>query len=225
MSKALIFDSGTLINLSMNGLLDLLPALKEQFKGKFLITKNVKYETVDRPIGIKRFELGALQVQNLIDSGTLELPSSIGVSEETLNSSTNELMDIANHYLQVKGQWVQIVSPAEMSCLALSSELKKQGIMSIIAIDERTTRLLAEKPQNLEQLMSEKIHQRVQLVASNFTIFSQYRFIRSSEIVYVAYKKGLIPLKGKKVLEALLYATKFKGSAISIQEIEELKKL
>jgi hypothetical protein len=41
----------------------------------------------------------------------------------------------------------------------------------------------------------------------------------------VAYKKGLIRLQGKKVLEAVLYATKFKGTAISFEEIETLKKL
>jgi hypothetical protein len=57
-------------------------------------------------------------------------------------------------------------------------------------------------------------------------IFSKFKFIRSSELVYVAYKKGIINLgNNKKVLEALLYATKFKGSSISFEEINELKRL
>jgi hypothetical protein len=73
--------------------------------------------------------------------------------------------------------------------------------------------------------MSEKLHKRAQIIAKDLRVFNQYRFIRSSEIVFVAYKKGLIRIAGKKALEAVLYATKFKGSAISFEEIESLKKL
>jgi len=59
----------------------------------------------------------------------------------------------------------------------------------------------------------------------NLKAFSKFKFIRSSEIVYAAYKKGIIKIKGKKALEALLYATKFKGAAISFEEIDILKRL
>lgn len=223
--KAVIFDSGTLINLSMNGLLYILESLKKNFQGKFLITRPVKYETIDRPMGIEKFELGAIRVQNLIDQGILEFPESLGISEEVIKKETDQLMDIANHYIQSQGSWIKIVSDAEMSCLALSDELSKIGIKSLIAIDERTTRILAERPENLERILSERLHQKVSLVAKEFSIFSKYRFIRSSEVVFVAYKKGLINLQGKKVLEALLYATKFKGASISFEEIDQLKKL
>jgi hypothetical protein len=41
----------------------------------------------------------------------------------------------------------------------------------------------------------------------------------------MAYKKRLIEIRDKHALEALLYATKFKGCAISWEEIEQLKKL
>lgn len=223
--KVVVFDSGTLINLSMNGLLYVLEGLKKISNSKFLITHEVKRETVDRPIGILQFELGALRIQNLIDKGVLEFPEVLGIQNQLIIEKTRELMDIANHFLQSKGQWIHIVSDAEMSCLALSDELSKQNIQNIIAIDERTTRLLAEKPENLEMIMQTKLHQKVDLVARDFSIFNKYKFIRSSELVFVAYKKGLVKLKGKKVLEALLYATKFKGSAISYEEIDELKKL
>ena len=73
--------------------------------------------------------------------------------------------------------------------------------------------------------MSDRLKLKVQMIAKDFHIFTKYRFIRSSELVYVAYKKGLVSLKGRRVLEALLYATKFKGSSISFEEIEELKGL
>ena len=223
--KALIFDSGTLINLSMNGLLYILEGLKKDFNGKFLVTEQIKQETIDRPIGIQRFELGAIQIQNLLDSGILELPDVLGIMPKDLEEETNKLLETANHYMQMRSHWIQIVSAGEMSCLALSDVLSKRGVETLIAIDERTTRMLAENPGALEKVMSEKLHQPVQLLESNFKAFASYKFIRSSELVYVAYKKGLVNLQGKKVLEALLYATKFHGAAISFEEIEELKKL
>lgn len=223
--KALIFDSGTLINLSMNGLLYILEHLKKDFDGKFLITKSVKYEVVDRPIGIKRFELGAIRVQNLIDAGILEFPDSLNVSEVELGKETKELMESANHFIQYKGNYMSIVSEAEISCLALSNQLEKKKIECMIAIDERTTRVLSENPESLAKMMSEKMHMNIKKASMNTHIFPNYKFIRSTELVFVAYKKGVINIHGKDVLDALLYATKFKGSSISFEEIEELKKL
>lgn len=223
--KALIFDSGTLINLSMNGLLYILEKLKKNFNGKFLITEAVKFETIDKPIGIPRFELGALIIKNLLDAEIIEMPNSVGISYEQLKRETAEMLDLANHYVNADGKWISIVSEAEMSCLALSNLLAEKGVENIIAIDERTTRILGEKPENLENLMSSKLHQRVEVVAKNFRIFAKYRFIRSSELVYVAYKKGLINLNSDKALEALLFATKYKGSSISFDEINILKKM
>lgn len=223
--KVLIFDSGALINLSMNGLLYILPELKKSFNGLFLITKAVKKEVVDRPITIHRFELGALRVQKLIEDKVLELPEKVGIDSKAIDGLTESLGNIANHYIQAQGRWIKIVSDGEMSCLALNDECEKLGFQTLIAIDERTTRLLAENPQALENLMTKKLHQRAKLIAKDFKIFEKYKFIRSSELVYVAYKKDILHLKGKKALEASLYATKFHGSSITFEEIEELKQL
>jgi hypothetical protein len=223
--KVLIFDSGTIINLSMNGLLDILIELKKSIDGKFLITESVKFEIVDKPIGITKFELGAIRVQNLIDEGVIELPGSLNVDNEELNKLTSKFEDEANHMIQIRGKWINIVSDAEMSCLALSSILNKKGIENIIAIDERTTRMLCENPMALERIMSMKLHQNVELASGDYAKEENFRFIRSSEIVYVAFKKGIIKLEGKKALEALIYATKFKGSSISLEEIDILKKM
>ena len=41
----------------------------------------------------------------------------------------------------------------------------------------------------------------------------------------VAYTKKILGLEGKKALEAALYAAKFKGAAISFEEIDTLKKM
>ena len=222
--KALIFDSGPLINLSMNGLLYILEELKKTFKGKFIITEQVKREVIDTPLSIERFELGAIRIQNLLTYGILEMPSSLGIDENKLRNDTKKLVDTVNHSVRIKSEPIHIVSDAEMSCLALSAELNEKNIDNLIAIDERTTRVLFESPENLEKLMTEKFHQPVKVDLQNLRGLKDHKFIRSPEIVYVAYKKGLVHLEGKKVLEALIFATKFKGSAISFDEINELKK-
>jgi UDP:flavonoid glycosyltransferase YjiC (YdhE family) len=119
---------------------------------------------------------------------------------------------------------MQVVSDAEMSCLALANEMKKQNHDVLVAIDERTARMLSEKPENLEQTMSAHLHKRVRF-EGNLNIIKDIKIVRSSELVYVAYKKGLIDLKDPESLEALIYATKYKGAAISWDEINQLKKL
>jgi len=185
----------------------------------------VKYEVVDRPIGIPRFELGELRVQNLIDAQVLELPEAFGIKEEKIKALTKDLVQAANSCIRIKGSWVSIVSEGEISCLALAKELEAQGHETMIAIDERTTRILAEKPENLEEIMSKKLHAHVKVDRKNLKVFEDFRFIRSTEIVFVAYKKNLLQVQGKKALEAALYATKYNGSSVSFEEIESMKKI
>lgn len=223
--RAIIFDSGTIINFTINGLLYILEDLKKIFKGKFLITQEVLNEIVNRPMKVQRFELGAIRAKHLVDEKILELPESIEIDSKSLKNETQKFMQIANKALKQGNQWVEIVSEAEISCLALSEELTRKGIKNIIAIDERTTRTIAEKPEKLEEIISKKIHSKVKLENPEIKIFKHFRFIRSSELVFVAYKKGLFHIKDKKMLEAALYATKFKGCSISFEEIKELKNM
>ena len=226
MSKVLIFDAGPIINLSMNGLIYILEDLKKNFKGKFVITPQVKNEIYDRPIKVKRFQLEALRVKALLDKGILEISDSLDIDQNQLKKDTQTLLNEANQLIECKSKkCAQIVSEGEISCLALSKQLTEKGIENLIAIDERTTRILSEKPENLVKLMSKKLHQTVVLRNRNFEAFKNFKFIRSTELVYVAFKKGLTKVKGKQAQEALLYATKFKGSSISFEEVETLKKL
>jgi len=223
--KVLICDSGILINLSLNGLLDILEKLKKDWNGKILITEQVKYETIDRPLNILRFKLGALRIESLLTKKIIELPSSLNISNEEIKIKTKELLEIANHSYKAKEGWVNIVSEGEVSCIAIGSILKEKGHEVIIATDERTIRLLFEDPKTLEKIMSKHLHQQVQFVSSYNDYSQKFNFIRTSEIVYVAYKKGLLGIENKQALDAALYATKFKGAAITFEEIEALKKI
>ncbi len=225
-SKAIIFDSGTLISFSMNGLTDEIKKLKSIFKGKFLITNDVKREIIDKPLTIKRFELEGLRLKQLLSEGVLEMPSSLEVKDNDITKKSNEILGMVNSIFVGKdGKNIHIIDTGETSCLALSHILTGKKIENVIAIDERTTRMLVENPEGLQNYLERKMHIRINSKKENLEYCKQFKIIRSTELIYVAYKKGLINLKGENVLDALLYAMKFKGAAISNDEISEIKKL
>ena len=223
--KALIFDSGSLISFSMNGILEELKKLKKSFNGKFLITKDVKREVIDKPLTIKRFELEALKIKQLLDEKILEMPDAIGVNDNQINQKTREFIDVANSSFVAHGKEIDIIDSGEASCLALGSILNEKKIETLIAVDERTLRLLVEKPENLKNILEGKLHTGIKLNKQDFNLFKQFKIIRSSELIYVAYKKGFVNLKNGNVLDALLWAMKFKGCSISGDEIREIKSI
>jgi len=225
MSKALIFDAGAIISLAMNGLFEELKSLKSVFKGKFIITQEVKYEIIDRPINIKKFELEALRLKQLFDEGVFEMPSSFGIKDAEITKKSKEFLEVANRTFFSRDREIKLLDMGETSCLALSRMLDEKKIDNILAVDERTLRMLVEKPENLDKLLSGKLHTSVTMDKKNFKFFEGFKIIRSAELVYIAHQKGLIKIKDKIVLDALLYAVKFKGCAISGDEIKEIKKL
>ena len=223
--KAIIFDSGSLISLSMAGLFDELVGLKKIFKGKFLITKEIKGEIIDKPMNIKKFELEAIRLKELLDVGVLEMPSSLKINDGEITKRTYEILQIANTTLRGRDRDIHLIDLGEASGLALSEILTKMGISNVLAVDERTTRMLCEKPENLRKLMEGKLHTSIVAKKENYDYFKDFRFIRSTELIYVAYKKGIVESKDPKLLDALLYALKFKGAAISDEEISEIKRM
>jgi len=224
--KAIIFDAGALITISMNGLDKELIRLKGIFDGVFLITQQVKKEVIDKPLTIKNFELEALRTKKLLDDKVIELADDYGLDNKSIENKSNEIMNIANSFFMSPKEPVRLLHLGEASCLALSEMLNKEKIKNVIVIDERTTRMLIEKPENLRELLIRKLHTNISLVKQNFAYFKNFQVIRSAELIYVAWRKGLVELKdGIFILDALLYAIKSKGCAISSDEIEEIKKL
>ncbi len=225
MTKIAILDSSTLINLAMNSLLDLLPSLKKTFGIRFVFTRQIKYEVIDKPLNIKRFHLGALMIKKLFDQKIIELPSSIQIKDENIQTKSREILRIMNNVFIARDRKMSIIHDGEASCIALSMILNEQNIENIIIIDERSTRMLIEKPNNLHALFEKKLHQNIQYNKKGLDSFKNIRFIRSSELVYIAQKNNLVNLHDGNVLEALLYAVKFKGCTISIDEINEALKV
>ena len=223
--KVIVFDSGALISLSLNGITEIVEDLKKDFKGKFLITSEIKREIIDFPIKVKRFELEALKLKNLFDRNILESPSSIGIKDSDIFQKANEILDLANNCFVGDGKAIKLINGGEASCLALSTILTQKGIKNVLAVDERTTRMLVENQEELKNFLERKLHVKIKICEKSSPFFRNFKIIRSPEIVYVAYKKNLIKLKDKNILDALLYAVKFKGASISNEEIEEMKRI
>lgn len=225
--RVLIFDASTLISLSMAGLLNELKELKKNFNGKFVIPYLVKKEIIDKPIKINRFRLEAMKLQELVDDKTLEFPTSLGINRQDVESSANEILNMANSLFvsEKDGQKIHLIDLGECGCLALSKILDKKGIQNVIAIDERTTRSLTENPEELKSYLEGRLHTRIKVNQKAVDFFKSFKYIRSTELIYVAYKKGLMQFKNGGRLEALLYALKYKGAAISGKEIQELSKM
>lgn len=224
-SNVIVFDSGALISFSMNGITKMVKELKGVFKGKFIITPEVKKEIIDTPIKIKRFQLEALKLKHLLDEGVLEMPSSLGIKDSDIQKKSEEMRDFANSIFNGGGKDIKIMDVGEASCLALSEILNEKKIKNVIAIDERTTRVLIEKPENLQKFLEKKLHVKISVDGKKLDSFKNYKVIRSPELIYIAYKKGLVKLKSEKALDSLLHAMKFKGASISNGEIEEIKNI
>lgn len=222
--KYLIFDAGPIISLTMNGMLPILKKLKKIFNGEFILTPAVKKEVVDRPMKIKKFKLEAIQVRNIIEQGVFKISTDI-ISQQKLEKEMNRILKIANSILRTTHgkKKIKIIQEGEASCLAFSNLCEAENV---IVIDERTTRMLTEIPAEFEKIMENKLHISLDAEPNLLKQLKNFKFIRSSELLFIAYKKNLIEIeKTQDLLDALLYGTKFKGCAISSNEIEEMKKL
>jgi len=222
--KYLVFDAGPIISITMNGMLPVIEKLKEVFPGEFILTPQVKREVIDRPMKIKKYKLEAIQVKDMTERGIFKMSSEV-VPDEKLTQEIKKILKITNGALrssQTKEK-IKIIHDGEASCLAFSNLCNCDNV---IVIDERTTRLLTEAPQNLEKLMEKKLHMPLDAELPLLESLKKFRFIRSPELLFIAHKKNLLPMKStKESLDAVLYGMKFKGAAISSQEIEDMKKL
>lgn len=227
MEKSIIFDAGPIISLAMNDLLIVLEPLKKRFGGRFLIPAFVKRELVDRPLQSKKFKFEAMRVLSLINKGVLEV-----IGEEKVSAMTKQLMDLANTSFSTKGGFMQIVHNGEMQALAAAVLMGS----SAFVVDERTTRMLMESPDRLQDLMEHKLHTKISINRKNLGQFrkqtNSIKLIRSTELAIVAYDMGLLDTylpsmqnPEKELLDGVLWGIKLNGCSISEREIETIIKV
>jgi hypothetical protein len=218
--KALVFDTGPIITLTMNNLVWLLRHLKKRFKGRFYITPCVKRELVDRPLETKKFKLEALQTLRLINRKLFTI-----VPEERIRETADRLLNYANNIYMAHDHTIAIVHYGEMEALAAALHTEA----SAMVIDERTTRKLIEEPVALKHILEKKLHTHITMRADHLSDFKELtkhvHVIRSFELVVIAHDMGLLDpyLSGRnahqQLLEAALWAVKLNGCAVSQEEI------
>src|SRR3989338_2608587 len=148
--KSMVFDSSTIISLSLNNLLYLLPDLKHRFQGQFFITESVKKELIDNPMHTRKFKLEALQIHQLVLDNTLEIYG------QQLEKQTQHLLNLINNLFKAENHFIRLVDRAEVESLALANLLK-----ATYAVDERTIRMLVENPNELKDLFEKKLHTKI----------------------------------------------------------------
>ncbi len=219
--KFLIFDAGPLISLTLSGKLDILEKLKKNGI-EFVVTPQVKREVIDKAMTIKKYKLEAIEIAELIIKGVLK-ESKDFVKEEDLAKETIEVLSLSKKIISSGTEKINLIQEGEASCLAFSKLCKSENL---IVIDERTTRLISESVENLKNLMEKKLHARLEVNKKSLVYFKEFRYIRSSELIFLAFKRNFIGLKkDKETLDALLYSLKFHGAAISSREIDEMKEM
>jgi len=225
--KSIVFDAGPVISLTTNNLLWVLERLKREFDGEFYIPPAVKYELIERPLSSKKFKFEALQVMSNVKKDTLKI-----IDTPQIKLLAEELLQLANHTFKIKGNWLTIVHYAEMEVLATAIIMNT----SATVIDERTTKLLIEAPQELVKVFEGMFGSRVYIDQKNFDKVKNWvkniKVIRSVELLMVAFEKGILNdyiIDGKEpkktLVDSLLWGVKLHGCAISRREIEELVRL
>jgi hypothetical protein len=230
--KALIFDSGPVISLTMNNLLWTLEPLKDRFQGDFFITRTVYKELVLQPLETKKYKFEAMQILPLIAKGVLKIYQHAALHETTL-----QLLEKANKCFIAEKRSLQIVHHADMEAVAAAI---LSGADAIV-FDERTTRVLIENPLSLEEHLGRKLHtvirgDRKSLLEIKARI-GGLKVLRSVELIAIAFNLGLldryiiegeeqlIPDLKPKLLEGALWGLKLSGCSVRTDEIEEVMHL
>ncbi len=212
----MIFDASTLISISQTCLVNLLAGLKREMNADFIVPKSVYYEAVERPISIKRFELNAIRIKKVIEENGFKV---MACENKGL---FDEIAEIANTCFFIKRKPIKLLQRGEIEALALIKELGARAF----AIDERTTRMLLEAPEQLRKILQARRRIDIKINQSNVKalalMFSDVTMIRSVELIALAEEFGLLENelpKGAQSLEAALFAAKYSGCAVSAREI------
>lgn len=220
--ESIVCDSSALISLAAVGHLPVLAFMRGFFCGEFIISGEVKRECVDEPLKAKSHTLTALRLQLALNDGVIAVESPRGLSRRA-----DDVLWVANNMFYAGGRPLTVMHRGEAESVALALEL---GVPNLL-IDERTTRMLMEKPELLRQhfglelgrevLLNEKYAQRFRRMTEGLEAF------RSSELLILAYERGYFARFGQQerhALEASLYSVKFAGCSIGFSEIAEYAK-
>lgn len=217
--KKIVVDSSSLITMSDSCIIKMMQYLSEIENIRFVIPESVYYESVERPLQIKRFELNAIRIRTAVQSGYME----IAKTTPAVKKSMQELNTVTANIMSADGKKIHLINLGEAETLALMKEIDSR----ILLIDERTTRMLIEEPENVMAFLERKHKSKITLDKGEMSkfrkLFDEIHVIRSVELIALAYEDGAFEkeiIKTKQSLEAALFAAKYGGCAVSAKEIK-----
>ena len=217
--KKIVLDSSTIITISDNCMIKILKALSEREGISFLIPESVYRESVETPLRIRRFELNAIRIRDAVLEGYLTLVK----SGPEVRSRLQGLQENADRLCTADGQRMRLLHIGEMETLALAKEINADAL----GIDERTTRMLVEEPENMLAFLRKRHSGKILMdhgaVEEFRRVYGNTKIFRSTEIIALAYEDGSFEgelSSTKQSLEAALFAAKYAGCAVSTDEIK-----
>ncbi|MCD6414734.1 MAG: hypothetical protein J7L23_03870 [Candidatus Diapherotrites archaeon] len=210
----IVCDSSSIISLSENCLLNLLP----RFKVDFVVPRSVEKELVDKPLRVDEFEFKALRLREAINEGIIQVKDVPGVHKRA-----EQILAEANSLFTPR---IKILHEGEAECMAM---LELTDVNTLL-VDERTTRLIIEDIIALGNFIQSRASFKLRMDREKAMAlqerFSDVTVLRSTELIAVAYEKGLLNNLGDgHLLHASLYALKYSGCAITKGEIKEYLQL
>ncbi len=232
-SGKLVFDAGPIIALTLTGLLDEVARVAERSGVQYRVPRPVERELIDHPLETRKYAFEAYRVIQYFERGIFRLESSHRLRRQAVS-----LLNLANSLFKAHGEWLRIVSLAEIAVLVHALEHD-----AIAVIDERSARMLVEQPRHLAEWMSRKLHTRVTLDSDHLRVWKNalrgLRIVRSVDLVFSLALEGylehyvphhdLLIKRGmqhahafsqRHVVESALWGLKLNGCSVGRGEIE-----
>ena len=220
LERTIVVDSSSIITISDNCMIKVVRNLAQISGIKFVLPESVYEESVVRPLSIKRYELNAVRIKDAVQDGYI----SVVRTTQSVARAMDEIGEASDRICTAGGKALKLIQRGETEALALANEL---GVKTVL-VDERTTRMLVEEPQNMHGVL-ERRHERKIVInpdaAHRFMgMFENFKIVRSVELIALAYESGAFGEelhKSREALEASLWAAKYAGCAVSEDEIRK----
>ncbi|MDO8428501.1 MAG: hypothetical protein Q7S92_04785 [Candidatus Diapherotrites archaeon] len=219
MNTIIVLDSSALISLSETCLFDVFRALNKKLGIQFIMSQGVAEESIETPSTIKRFQLSSERIQKGLNEKWIQVAQMNSESK----ALEERMVSLCGKLFHSNGKFIQILHKGEAESLALMQQVNSR----ILCMDEKTTRMLIETPNELRELIQRRQGINIQV---NSTILNELNqiipkpiIIRSTELIALAYEEGLLNetiTNTIKAARAALYAVKYAGCAVSEEEIE-----
>jgi len=210
-----VCDASSLISIVSTCFANSLKELVKTLGLELYISKTVYKECIERPITIKRYELSAVRLKQAVKQGWIK------VFKEKLYDEMKRIQKTANKIYKINNRPLELVHEGEAESLALMKRLSAK----IFIIDERTTRMIIESPEQLAVRLRKKYNAEVAINKKALREFNSMvgdiDILRSAELIALCFEHNLLALpKEPQSLEAALYAVKYAGCAVAGYEID-----